>query len=186
MHKKKIVFLIDAHDAKVLHRHASIPQMSRHTHSFQNTRWVRGGTDRTGSAMEHRSVSCPAAAKMMPLDEACESPALAGSDNMHELVRVENAHHHSIAGVRAFFTLNRNFPKESGRRDIRLLEVAGHRLVDAFRLDEFNKPELHGIIAVFLFCLFLDDDAGARLNDRDGNDTTIVLQQLRHPHFLTE
>src|SRR5215471_10379680 len=118
MHKKKIVFLVDPRNAKILHRHTSIPHMSRHTHPFQNARWVRGGTDRTGSAMEHRSVRCAAAAKMMPFDEACKSTALAGSNNVHEFVWIENADHHFIAGIRAFFALNRNFPDESGGRHI--------------------------------------------------------------------
>ena len=53
---EKIVFLIDARDAQVLHRDPLITQMSRHSHALDDARRKRRRTDRSRRAVEHRSV----------------------------------------------------------------------------------------------------------------------------------
>src|SRR5579883_2812772 len=123
---------------------------------------------------------------MMALDETGKTAALAGSNDVNQFVRIENADHHLIPGVRSFVTLNHNFPNEPGGRDIRLLEMARHRLVHAFRLDEFNETKLDGIVSILLLRLLLYNHAGTGLNDGDRNDGAVILQQLRHSDFLTE
>jgi hypothetical protein len=64
--------------------------------------------------------------------------------------------------------------------------VSRHRLVHALRLDEFDKAELDGVIAVGLLCLLLNDNAGSSLNHRHRHYCSVVLKQLRHAHFLSE
>src|SRR5262245_3207903 len=130
--------------------------------------------------MEHRTVRCAAAAKMMPFDETGKATPLARADDMHQLVYGKNIDHDLIAGIRSLFTLNGNFASETRRRDIRFFEMTRHRLGDALRLDELDEAELHGIVSILLLRLFLHDDTRACLNDRDRNDSAVSLQQLCH------
>ena len=89
-------------------------------------------------------------------------------------------------GLARFFALNGNFANEARGRYIRFFEMARHRLIHTLRFDEFDKSELHGIVAVPLLRLFLNNDTGTGLNDCDRNDAAIILQQLRHSDFLAQ
>src|SRR5215831_15428146 len=134
--------------------------------------------------MKHRTVRCTAAAKMMTLDETGKATALAGSDDVHQFVRIENVHHHLIAGIRSLRAFNSDLTRETGGSDIRLFKVPRHRLIHALGFDELDKAELDGIVSVLLLRLSLNHDARARLNDGDRDDTAVLLQQLRHSNFL--
>ena len=52
-----------------------------------------------GSAVKHRSMRCAAAAKMMPLHKAGKPAPLAGSDDVHQFVGVEDIHHDLVARI---------------------------------------------------------------------------------------
>src|SRR6516165_9602565 len=125
--------------------------------------------------MEHRTVSRPTAAKMMPLDQPCKATALAGCDDMNQFVRVEDVDHDLVTRIRRFLSGHGNFAGEFGRRDIGFLEMARHRLIHALGFDEFDETKLNGIVAVFLFRLFLNNNTWSSLDDSDRHDGSVVL-----------
>src|SRR5215510_14027671 len=98
--------------------------------------------------MEHRTVSRPAAAKMVPFDQPCKATALAGCDDMNQFVRVEDVDHHLVTRIRRFLSGHGNFAGELGRCDIGFLEMTSHRLIYALGFDKLDETELHGIVAV--------------------------------------
>src|SRR5262245_13219305 len=160
--------------------------MSGHPHTLQHTRRICRRTDRARRAVEHRTVRCAAAAKMMSLHKAGKATALAGSHDMYQFVLSKNIDHHLVAGIRSFFALNGNLTRESRGSDIRFFEVTGHRLADALWLDEFHEAQLHGIVAVLLLRPLLQHTHGARSDPRYRDDRSVVLQQLRHTDFLSK
>src|SRR6185312_10591220 len=74
---------------------------------------------------------------------------------------------------------------DAGRRDVGLLEVSLRRLV-ALRRVVLDEPDLHGLVAVGLRVLRLDDDARAGLDHRRRVDGPVGIEHLSHPDFLSE
>ena len=66
-----------------------------------------------------------------------------------------------------------------------LLEVAELGLADVLVL-ALLEGELHGLIAVSLDGADLGDRAGSRLDDGDGHDVAVVVEELGHAHFLAD
>src|SRR5262249_49118886 len=60
------------------------------------------------------------------------------------------------------------------------LEMPGHGLVDALRLDEFDESELHCFVTVFFLGAPLHDDTRARLQHGATHQGAVVLEDLRH------
>src|SRR5262249_46737511 len=111
--------------------------MSRHPLAFPHARRKRRRADRTRSAVEHRSVRCAAATKMVSLHKTGEPPALARRYDMDAFLRAEDIAHHSVAGIEVVFTFLAQFTQHANRSDVRLFKMAVHRLRDSLRLDEF-------------------------------------------------
>src|SRR5213593_1256477 len=136
--------------------------------------------------MEHRSVGRAAAAEVMPLHKPGKPASFTGSDDVHKFVRIEDVDHDLVAGICSVFTLNPDLAHESCRSHIRFFEMTRHWFRDTFGFHELDESKLHGVVAVFLLRLSLDDNAGTRLNDGDGNSRSVVIEQLRHPDFLAQ
>src|SRR5439155_2500244 len=137
-------------------------------------------------AVKHRTMSRAAATEMMPLDQARKSAPLAGPDHMNEFIRVEDVDHHFVSRIRSVVTLKRNFTDKPYRCSVVLFKVPRHWLVYPLGFHKLDEAKLHGIVTVLLFRLLLNDDAGPGLDNRYRNDRSVILQQLRHPDFLTE
>src|SRR5688500_17675931 len=135
--------------------------------------------------MKHRTVRRAAATEVMPLNESCKAAPLARSDNVHSLLLAKDIHQDLVSRVWAPFTLDAHFAEDSNWRNIGLLEMPIHRLGHAFGLNEFDESKLHRVVAIFLGCLLLNDDARPRLHDGHRNNGSIVLDQLGHSDFLT-
>jgi hypothetical protein len=127
-----------------------------------------------------------AASEMMPLDETSEAASLAGSDDMDQLFIVEDIDHYLVAQSCGISAPKSDFPNEPHGCRVVLLEVAGHWLVDAFGLHEFNESKLHCVITMFLLGLSLNNYAGAGLDDRNGHNGAVILQQLRHTYLFAQ
>src|SRR2546428_8195497 len=134
--------------------------------------------------MEHRAVSCAATAEVMPLHKSGKPTSFAGSHDMNKFIRVEDVDHHLVAWVCAVLALNTDFAHESGRCHIGFFKMTGHWFRDALGFHELDQSKLDGIVAILLLRLFLDDNAGPRLNHSDGNNGSIISKQLRHSDFL--
>src|SRR5262249_39562960 len=142
--------------------------------------------DRPRSPVEHRAMSCAASTEMMPLHEARESAALAGSNDVNAFVRGEDAYHHLIAGVGCILPLYGHLSYKPRGCHVRFLEVTLHRFADAFGFHELDESQLYGVVAVVLLRLLLDDDAGAGLDHGYGYDRSVLFEQLRHSNFLAQ
>src|SRR5262249_16138031 len=180
------VRLIDSGHTKVLYSHACIAQMSRHPHSLQNAGGVSRRTDGTGSTMEHRAVRGTAAAEMMALHKSGKPTPFASSHDVDKFVPVEDVDHDLIARICAALALNPNLTHKCGWCDFGLFEMPLHWFGDTFRFHKRDVSKLHGIVAVLLFRLSLADNAGPRLNHGNGNNGSVIVQQLRHADFLTQ
>ena len=69
--------------------------------------------------------------------------------------------------------------------DAGLGEVTRHGLVDA-RLLDLTEANLDGVVAVGGNGLDLRNDAGAGLNDRNGDDVIVLVKHLGHPDLAAE
>src|SRR5438552_418364 len=136
--------------------------------------------------MEHRAVGGTAAAEMMPLHKSGKPTPFASSNDVDKFVPIEDVDHDLIAWICAVLALNPDLAHEPGRCDVGLFEMSRHRFRDAFRFHKLDESKLHGIVAVLLFRLSLDDNAGTRLNHGNGNNGSVIVQQLRHADFLPQ
>ena len=80
----------------------------------------------------------------------------------------------------------RNFLDHPDRRNVRLGEVAGHRLVDLGSLDEVDVADLRGFVAILRQRLELRDHARTSLQNGHRVNITAVVEDLRHADFLSE
>ncbi len=62
--------------------------------------------------------------------------------------------------------------------------MAVHRLGHALGFDELHEAQLDGLIAVLVDGLLLHDDAWPGLNHGDGNNGSVILNDLGHADFL--
>jgi hypothetical protein len=69
---------------------------------------------------------------------------------------------------------------------VRLLEMPGHRLIDALFLDELDQAQLHGLIAVFGRRLTLHDHARPRLQHRNRHHRAVGTENLSHPNLFSK
>ena len=51
---------------------------------------------------------------------------------------------------------------------------------------DIAEAKLNRVVAVVLGCFLLNDDAGARFNDRYGNDLAVLVENLGHADFLSD
>ena len=63
--------------------------------------------------MKHGTVTGPAAAEMMPLDQAGKTTSLAGSNDVNALLRSENIAQDLVAGLGAIFAFNTHFAQDA-------------------------------------------------------------------------
>src|SRR6185295_5591219 len=102
------------------------------------------------------------------------------------LAVLEDRDEHLIARLARFLAGgDLHFAAEARRRHVGLLEVARRRLV-ALRRVVFDQAQLHGLVAVRLRVLRLDDDAGAGLDHRRRMDGAVRVEDLGHAQFLAE
>src|SRR6266481_64607 len=153
-HEDDIVIGSDLDNAQILHRHAVIPQVTRHPHILPNSARRRPVPNRTVSPMHFRAVSCRLARKPVFLYDALESLALRSADHVNKLTGLKLAHAQIQATVERCSFGQSKFPHEFLWLRIRLLEMAKQW----FRHPRFFlriKTYLNGGVSVALGILHL-------------------------------
>src|SRR5436305_14913158 len=89
LHGNHVVFCINTHNFQIPYRDLVGSHAAGHLHTGKDARGKARGTDRTGSAVKHRTVARGATTKMMPLDQAGEPPPFAGSDDIDDIFRLK-------------------------------------------------------------------------------------------------
>ncbi len=77
--------------------HAAAAHPPRRAHALDDARRERRGADRAGRAVEHRAVRRRAAGEVVALDDALESLAAAGADDVHAVAVGEDRDEHLVA-----------------------------------------------------------------------------------------
>jgi hypothetical protein len=122
----------------------------------------------------------------MPLHHALKAAAAARADDVHALAVREDRDVDLVAGLRRLAArLDLDLAAHARRRHTGLLEVALRRLVFLGRL-RFDQAQLHGLIAVRLHRLGLDDHARAGFEHGRRLDGPVRREQLRHADFLAD
>src|SRR5208337_2162206 len=112
---------------------------------------------------------------------ARETPAFAHAGNIHELTRLEALDQHAIANLGFILGFgDAHFLQNLDRGHVGLLEVPGHRLVHALRLDEFHQAELRGVVAVLFLRAALHHNARAGLQHGHTDQVAVCGEDLRH------
>src|SRR5271168_3810340 len=108
-----------------------------------DARRKRTSADAARSAVMHGTVRCIASAKVPALHAAGKSLALADPGYIDQLPRSEAVNEHAVAHLRFVLGIvDAYFAELAHGRHVGLLEMSGHGLRDALRLDEFHQPQL--------------------------------------------
>jgi len=114
-------------------------------HVLPHARGEGTAADAARRAMEHRTVRRVAAGIVPALHAAREALALADARDIHKFASLEIFHQHAVSDFRFVLRFrDAYFPHDLQRSHVGFLEVAGHRFVDALRLDEFDEAKLRG------------------------------------------
>ena len=84
------------------------------------------------------------------------------------------------------FPVYPKFLQPDHRRDARLIEMTHAGLIDAGGLGDLIEADLHGVITVALYALFLYYQAGTGLHYRDRDHDAVLPEYLRHAQLLAD
>src|SRR5437867_4704142 len=139
---QQMIVGIDPQHFQVANGHAAAAHPARRPHSLDDARGERRCADGPWRAVEHRTVRCGAATKMVPLDDTLKTLTAAAADDVHPFPVREDRDEHRISGFGSVAARSHlDFTTHTCRRKIRLLVVAGNGLCDLCgRL--LDQPEL--------------------------------------------
>src|SRR5579864_5900428 len=184
-HHQEMLVRIQAHDLDVARRDSIASHPSGRAHALHDPRREGGRADRPWRAVEHRPVRRIAAGEVMALHDALEPAPATRPDDVDAVTRVEDVDEDLIAGLHHLAAgLEAHFAPDPRRRHAGLLEVARGGLV-ALRRGLVDQAQLHGLVAVGLDGLRLDNHARPGLDDRGRYDGAVALEDLGHPHFAS-
>src|SRR5437868_3289156 len=141
--------------------------------------------------------------EVMTTNNACKSTALARPGNIHKLLVLENIDQNFVTDLDLAVRLrlrilalrlllarflksgDGDFLHELHRRKVVLAEVSLHRLGNALALYEFDETNLDRIVPVTRSILPLRDHARAGLQNRDGPNLALVIEELGHADFFS-
>ena len=134
-----------------------------------------------------RTVRAFAAAEMMALHHARETAAFADADHVYLFLGLELIDQDLVAGLEIIVARTQmEFTHEARPFHSGLLQMPGHRLVDARRLDKLHQAELHRIVAVGSGRLALYHHARTRLHQRHRHGLPVWPEHLRHTDLFAK
>src|SRR5438034_3209812 len=183
---ESVLSRVDADDGQVLGRDALVAHVPRPPQPLDDARGIRRGADAAGRAMEHGAVGGIAAAEVVALHHPLEPLALAHPYHLHDVAGREQVHRDLVAHLVLGPVVDTELPEDAARGQPRLVEVAFHGLRDPLDLAVLHEAELHRRVAVLRLRLALDDDAGPRLDDGDGDRPPVLRIHLGHADLLPD
>src|SRR5229473_1988931 len=183
-HQQQVFVGVHLHYLQILRRYPRVAHVTRKMLVLPDTRRKRAAADAARRAVMHRAVRRIAATVVPALHAALKTLALADAAPIDEFAGLEILHQHAVAHFRLVLRfLDAHFLKHLHRRDIGFLEVPGHGLVHALRLDEFHQPQLRGLVPIRLFRAALYYHARSRLEHGAPHERAVIDEHLRHPQL---
>src|SRR6267378_715220 len=183
-HQQQVLVGVHLHNLQILRRHPHVPHVAWKVLILPDTRRKGTAPNAARRAVMHRAVRRIAAAVMPALYAALKTLALADAADINEFAGLKILHQHAVADFRLVLRfLDAHFLQHLHGRDVGLLEVPGHGLVDALRLDEFHEPQLRGLVAVGLLRPALYHHARPRLKNGAPRQRAVFQEDLRHPQL---
>src|SRR6266851_5542105 len=180
-HQQQVFVGVHLHYLQILRRYPRVAHVTRKMLVLPDTRRKRAAADAARRAVMHRAVRRIAATVVPALHAALKTLALADAAHIDEFAGLEILHQHAVADFRLVLRfLDAHFLQHLHGRDIGFLEVPGHGLVDALRLDEFHEAELRGFVSIRLFRAALHHHARPRLKHGAPDERAVVDEHLRH------
>src|SRR5262249_3467121 len=131
------------------------------------------------------TVRCRLTTEMVPLHYARIALALTHAHHIDVLHFVENIDVNGVARLAVGCVLQADLTEMLPWSHARLAGMADEREGAEASLD-LAKAELNGVIAVVLDCLHLGDGARPGLNDRDGDNSAVLVVDPRHADFFSK
>ena len=132
------------------------------------------------AAVAHGGALCAVA-----LNGALVAVALAGAGDVHKVALFEGVGLDDVADIQLGSVFQVEFAQILLGGHASLVQVAQFGL-GQLPLGNILKAQLDRLIAFLLGSLLLNDGAGTRLNDGDGNDLAVFVEDLRHANFLAD
>src|SRR5437763_9593201 len=132
------------------------------------------------------------AAKVMTLYYTLKSAPFAHAHDVDKSLALEDIHQHAIAGfhraiaLRFFVDFDRHLAHKLHRGKIVLSQMPLHRLREPRLLHKFNQTDLRRRVSIPGLRFVLRDHARTGLQDRRRMHITLVIEELRHPDFLSQ
>src|SRR5262245_53880189 len=159
-----MVVRIDAQDFEIAHGDTIATHPTRRPHPLDDARGVRRGTDRPRRAVEHRTVSRRASAKVVAPDHTLVPFSAAGPDHVHALAVDKDRSQHLLTHLGGFGAGGYpNLTPDARWGNPGLLVVTGDRFADLGGT-LLDQPELHGQVSVGLRRLGLHDHTWPRFD----------------------
>src|SRR5512135_588651 len=153
--------------------------VARHPLALDHARRVGARADRAGLPVPGIAVGGRAAAEVVAVHHALESPALGRAGDLHQLARAEDVHLHFRPRGRRL-AVDAEDAEHAGRPvEARLLRVADLGLRRRLRAPG-AEAELHPAVA------HLHDVAGARLDHGDGHRGAVLREHTGHAELAAD
>ena len=117
------------------------------------------------------------------LHNALVAVTLGGAGHVNKVALVERVGLNDVADVQLGGVLQVELAQVLLGSHARLVQVA-HLGLGQLALGDILEAQLHSGVAFLLGSLLLDDGAGARLDNGDGDDLAVFVEDLRHTDFL--
>ena len=123
--------------------------------------------------------------KVPALDGTGGSFTLAGADNVHFFAGGEDVGLQNVTHVQGADVVQTELFEHFLRRDVGFFEVTCVGFVGSGNF-LVVEAELHGVVAVAVNGFLLNDCARAKFHNGDGNDVSLVVEDLRHAEFSAD
>ena len=130
------------------------------------------------AAVTHGSTAC-----VPTLHDALIAVTLGGAGHVNEVALFESVRLDDVADVQLGGVVQVELAEILLGSHARLVQVT-HLGLGQLALGDVLKAQLHSGVAFLLGSLLLDNGAGTRLNNSNGDDLAVFVEDLRHTDFL--
>ena len=119
------------------------------------------------------------------LDDALIAMTLAGAGHVHKVTLFEGVSLNDVADVQLGGVIQVELTQVLLGGHASLVQVA-HFGLGQLPLGNVLIAQLNSLIAFLIGSFLLDDGAGTRLDDGDGDDLAVFVEDLRHANLLAD
>src|SRR6266480_1805073 len=176
-HEQQVPFRIHFHDLEAELREAARPHVPRHPLSFDDSRRVSSGSDRSGLAVARVAVRLGAAPEMVAVHHALEAAALGHAGHLHDVARLEDRHADRLPRLRL-----RSRSAVRSRRHGEALQHARHDL----ETRPLHVSEQGLGRSLRLLRAEAELDRGPALPTRDRHVCALLIEEARHAELASD